>query len=384
MPPDCPRGPPATAAGTLRPFPAPALPSFAPRQTADAPPPAAPLRQVRGDGRQRSEASAPIGCVPGGGGHRGPQADQLEGEVAPPARAGRSRPRVTRARPWRAQKTLPAARGGLAPPPPARGLRRCCVTPAQRHLNTSGGAGATRQPPRSGRQRGILGWREARGWESPLTPTDSARARPETTPSSRGASRRPPARGRVGAGGKGGRRRLGSPTPLPRALRQAPPPRDCSRRGCAPLPCHSTGSAAAPAAARGRQGHPLRRRPGPPSPSFPRPARAPAAAAAAGGARRFPPPPRASTDLGEGARRSPPREPRPRPPPAGPRQGARADTPRPSVAARRGAARAPITSGCRSGRLPGGGWGEGGAPARGGAEQDGGGTGAPGVPVGQV
>lgn len=179
---------------------------------------AAPLRQGRGDGRQRSETSAPIGCVPGGRAQR--DSGRPIGRRGRPARAGRGRPpppRVAHGRPWRARKAMPAARKGSAPP--THGLRRCSITPAQRDLNTGGGAGAARQRPRSGRQRGILGWREARGWESPLTPTDSARADPETAPSSRGASRGPPDRGRIGAGGKGGRGRLGSPTSLPRALR---------------------------------------------------------------------------------------------------------------------------------------------------------------------
>uniref|UniRef100_A0A8C3XCU4 Damage-control phosphatase ARMT1 n=1 Tax=Cyanoderma ruficeps TaxID=181631 RepID=A0A8C3XCU4_9PASS len=326
-------------------------------------PGSAPAASV-GEGTQGSEASAPIGCVPAGAGTAHPESTNPKARLPSPSRQSEAAratpaPRDSGAPLAGAEGSAGSTRGGRAPPPPpARGLRRCCVTPAQRHLNTGGGAGAARQPPRSGRQKGILGWGEARGWESPLTPTGRARARPETAPSSRGTSRGPAAGGRIGAGGKdGGRGRPGSPTPIPQALRQAPPLRDCPKRGCAPLPCRSADSAAARAGARGRQGHPLRRRPGPPSPPFPRPARAPAAAAAAGGARRFPPPPRASTDLGEGARRSPPREPRPRPPPAGPRQGARADTPRPSVAARRGAARGPITSGCRPGPLPGGGWG---------------------------
>lgn len=78
-----------------------------------------PCGKCGGDGRQRSEASAPIGCVPGGGrAQRAPS--RPIGRRGSPARAGRAKPpppRVTRVRPWRAQKTLPAARGGLAPPP---------------------------------------------------------------------------------------------------------------------------------------------------------------------------------------------------------------------------------------------------------------------------
>lgn len=116
--PDASRLPPGPASPGCRGHSAPSLPTLAPRQTAPAPP----LRQPRGKGACGARAPLLLAACPEGG-HSGQQADQSEGEAAPPARAQQGR----RGRPHPARLTgTPGGRGrkhrhsaGDRPPRPA-------------------------------------------------------------------------------------------------------------------------------------------------------------------------------------------------------------------------------------------------------------------------